>query len=329
MHITIAICTHNRAELLRDTLASLFAMDLTEGLHFDVLVVDNCSADESAQVTEEFSRKYPGLVNYHLESKLGLVYARNAAIQQAKGDIIAFVDDDIFFDPGWLQATAGMMTRYPGASCMAGRIVPLFESGRPHWLGDDPAWLNIEGLYGATKFGDAERMLVYPEHALGGNMVFRKEAFGKAGLFDPALGRYGKSLLSKEESEFFVRMERAGLRTVYSPEAWVTHRIPPERANKEWVVRRFYWQGISQVLFEGLTANPSKRCLLSGIKNDLTGLWKILFGASLSPKAMYWQIKQWQFWHKVFVAYTWGVLKQRVKQLLYAAPKKIQPEGSR
>jgi glycosyltransferase involved in cell wall biosynthesis len=321
MRITITICTHNRVDMLRDTLTSLFAMHFDETWSFDVLVIDNRSSDGTKELVRRFSEEHPDLVKYHYEERIGLVFARNTAVQLASGEIVAFVDDDIFFDPCWLTAVRCLFEHHPTADCMAGRIVPQFEGGRPPWLRSDPGWLNIEGMYGATHFGDTDRLLTYPEHPVGANMAFRKAVFEKVGLFDPALGRTGANLLSKEESEFFERIARAGLKTAYSSKASVIHRIPSERTSKRWILRRFYWQGISQIVFESLTSTQTRASLLSGVGSDLAGIKRVMLGASLAPRALYWQLKGLRFWHAAFLAYTAGTLKQRLKHLSRRTPK--------
>ena len=321
MHITIAICTHNRAPMLRDTLQSLLAMESDIPGSYDVLVVDNNSTDATSQIVSEFSEKSPTQIWYYFEAKTGLVHARNAAIETARGDIIAFTDDDIFFDSQWLKALYRVFETHPAIDCVAGKVVPLFEAPRPDWLDQDPEWLNIGGMYGTTNFGETDRVLTYPEHPVGANMAFRRRTFSLVGHFDPSLGRYGKSLLSKEESELFERIYRARLTTFYSSQARVVHRIPSERIGRKWIIRRFYWQGRSQVIFENKISAQDRTLLLTAIKTDLVGIWRVVVGGSVAPRAIYWQLRRLRFWHAVYLVQVIGSLMERLKYMLKAVPK--------
>src|SRR5207248_1776816 len=100
--------------------------------------------------------------------------------------------------------------------------------------------------------------LAYPSYPLGANMALRAALF-PADSFSTRLGRVGKSLLSNEEKELFLRVSHAGQRVVYLPGALVYHRVSPERARVPWVVRRYFAQGISDVVFEALHPESSVR----------------------------------------------------------------------
>ena len=296
-------------------------MELDIAGDFDVLIIDNGSTDGTADLVRQVADRYPGRFSYFVESKIGISSARNAAIQHASGDIIAFTDDDVFFDSGWLKAVYRGFAARQDARCMAGRVIPQYAGGRPAWLGTEPDWLFIEGLYGATRFGDSDRLLTPSDYLVGANMAFRKETFRILGGFNVSMGRQGGSLLSKEETELFERINAAGLKTIYCPEALVIHRIPRERVNKKWILRRFYWQGISAVVLENLHCRQDRASLLNAIKSDLRGIWRVVVGSSLAPRAIYWQLKQLKFWHAVYAAQTIGSLIQRLRYFSKRIPE--------
>jgi glucosyl-dolichyl phosphate glucuronosyltransferase len=242
--LTIAVCTFNRAFLLKDALRSL---RVPEGNPtFEILIIDNNSSDKTQTVVQKFADEASFPVRYLVEKRLGLSRARNRAVLEANGDWIWYVDDDIAFTPNWLSEVFTGLKKFPDASVFAGRVVPSFEDSRPEWLSD-----SLLPYYGHTHFGDQPRWLKTTEHPVGANVGFRKNVFDQVGLFKPSLGRVGNKLLSCEETELVTRLHSAGHRVAYLPDAEVRHRVPLERAKISWLRRRAYWGGISFVMTEG------------------------------------------------------------------------------
>ncbi len=313
MDLTIAICTYNRADMLDETLSSLFACTLDPAWRFEVLIVDNASTDETPAVAHRHADKHPRFVKYLSEPRLGKVYALNTAIDKALGDAIAFVDDDLFFDIAWLREAFDFLHAYPEVSCFAGRINLHFERTVPTWLSPDPAWLNMRGMYSCTNLGDKPRMLEPDETPIGANVIFRKTVFLEIGGFNPALGRVGRNLLSKEESEHFHRFCQAGLKAIYAPSMIVQHRVTAERLRKRWMIRRFYWQGVSQVLHEQIIHPVSRKVQLVKAFGDMRDIIRIFLGNSLNPRKIWYQVRSYRFWHLAFAALKFGLISQRLK----------------
>src|SRR5271165_7139360 len=103
MKITVVLCTYNRAHSLSKALESVLASVLPSGLEWELLVVDNNSKDHTRATANEFCLRYPGRVRYFFEAQQGLSNARNAGIREARGEIIAFMDDDVTVAPNWLH----------------------------------------------------------------------------------------------------------------------------------------------------------------------------------------------------------------------------------
>jgi len=247
--ITIAICTYNRCAALEETLASLLAVRMPDGLPIEILVVDNNSTDGTKDAVERFGVVQPGTIRYVFEPRQGLSHARNAAIAYARAPVLAYVDDDVLFHPHWLLALLERFAADPDLMCLGGRVVPVFEGGQPSWLTP-----YLASAYGELDAGSEPRPLRYPEHPYGLNMAFRREVLDALGGFDPRLGRSGARLLSGEETELFARAHRAGLKTGYTPDAVVFHRIPRSRATRSWALRRYYWAGVSRaIMHRGLS----------------------------------------------------------------------------
>ncbi len=264
--ISIVICTYNRAAMLADTLASWLDVDRT-GISTELVIVDNASSDDTSSVVDEFKQYREERVTYVFENRQGLSHARNRGIAIAAGRLIAFVDDDIFFQREWLQRLMAGFAEHPEADGIGGKSIPTFEVARPSWLSNA-----MMRFYGSTESGDSSRRMAYPEHPFGVNMAFRREVFLRVGGFRTDLGRIGTSLLSSEEKELFYRMNQAGLGVFYAADAILLHRVPAARVEQSWVLDRAYWQGISNVVFDRHIGRNSRPELLRKLYRNTTTL---------------------------------------------------------
>jgi glycosyltransferase involved in cell wall biosynthesis len=228
--VTVAVCTRNGASRLRECLDALSALDYPEPL-LDRLVVDNAPSDES---TRDVVAAYP-CIRYVREPRPGLDWARNRAAMEARGEIVAYTDDDVSVDPAWVRAIAAAFEEEPHAMCVTGLVLPdeldtdaqiLFEryGGFGRGLARRVYRVDVEGgasavrLYGGTgRFGT------------GANMAFRKVFFEQAGPFDPALD-VGTPTNGGGDLEMFFRVLKHGHALVYEPAAMVRHRHRREYA---------------------------------------------------------------------------------------------------
>lgn len=283
--LSIIICTYNRAPVLEGTLESYGTLAEANDEDIEVIIVDNNSTDATAQVSESAKAAIPGLKYFH-ESRQGLSNARNRGIRESRGAIVAFADDDVYFDTAWSRAIINTFSENPSADALGGRSTPIFEGGRPDWMQDE-----YLVFYGDTGFGDLPKWLVFPEHPFGLNMAFRRHVFECIGDFNPNLGRIKKSLLSGEESDLFERINSNGLKTLYSPKPHLFHRIPKDRASLNWLKSRFYWQGASDAVREAAAIGASKAdTALSGISTLLAAA-NVITGRNFSPRLIYWHFK--------------------------------------
>ena len=298
VQLSVAICTFNRATVLRDTLDS-FAACSAPPFAYELLVVDNRSTDDTAAVVQEFIGRAAlpasGSVRYAYEAKQGLSAARNRAIREAAGEVVAFVDDDVYFDAEWMVRINEPFSRDPQVGCVGGRVDPLFELPRPAWLRDAQLW-----VYGATRYGERDRTISPPEYPIGCNMAVRRSVLHQVGEFNLALGRTGDSLLSNEETEFFDRVHAAGVAVVYAAKAAVQHRVPPGRLTMEWMRRRYVWQGISDAVRD----RDGKECrapLRASIR-VLKPLWRWQGGW----RGVYWNLSAATTWLEIAYRIGWA-----------------------
>jgi glycosyltransferase involved in cell wall biosynthesis len=240
--ISIIICTFSRANLLRRTLMSLEKLlDIEQA---EVIVIDNNSLDDTSEVVRSCIDVLKAHVNirYVFEPRQGLSIARNTGIQEARAPIIAFLDDDALPFISWLSHIRNAFQRYPHAAAIGGVIIPDFELDRPEWLVP-----SLELPYTIVNLGEREQTYPRKIHPFGANMAFRREALQDV-RFPENLGRKGLSLLSGEESWMFRQLRKKGLDLIYIPGMTIRHYIPKERLTREWIKRRYYYQGVSMAL---------------------------------------------------------------------------------
>jgi len=254
--ISVIVCTFNRDRMFEDTVRS-FLDCRTDGIEHELLLLDNNSTDKTREIGEVYAARFPW-IRYVNEPVQGHPHTKNRGIRESRGDIIAFVDDDVYFSPCWLEALASSFQRRPDVACIGGKVVPHFEAGRPAWLEDD-----LLDVYSVTRYGDHEREIQPPEYPIGCNMAFRRSVFKQIGGFHASLGRKPGILLSNDETYFINCVLKAGLKTFYSPDAQVSHRIPPGRTTQRWLLRRWYWQGISDVAMRQIGDDPLTRAILA------------------------------------------------------------------
>jgi glycosyltransferase involved in cell wall biosynthesis len=247
MNITVILCTYNRSASLGRALESVAASELPNSVEWEVLVVDNNSSDGTREVVEEFCRRHPGRFRYLFESRQGLSQARNAGIREARGDILAFIDDDVTVDRHWLQnLTRSLETgEWAGAG---GRI--LLEPGF-----SPPSWLALDGPYGMGGvlglFDRGEKSRELDWAPFGSNMAFRRSMFEKYGEFRTDLGRCGDRLMSGEDMEFGRRLVYAKEHLRYEPSAVVYHPVTEYRLRKVYFLTWYFNFGRSQVRENG------------------------------------------------------------------------------
>lgn len=231
MDASIIVCTYNRAESLKDTLAALNRLEALPTRTWEVIVVDNNSRDQTRQVVEAAQQTWPRL-RYVFESAQGLSHARNRGITEAAGGIILFTDDDVLPEQDWLESTLAGLEKFAADAC-GGYIAPIWETPPPDWL--------TERFYGflAVRTDRTDDCIITDttQTPFGANMAFRKGVFTQVGEFDTSRGRKGKVLASGEDSEMFERILAAGLKVAFLGGARVHHKVESFRLTKRYFRR--------------------------------------------------------------------------------------------
>jgi succinoglycan biosynthesis protein ExoM len=221
IQIDIAVCTYRRIELDR-TLGSLAALRLPAGSRAHIIVADNDVTPSAEGRVDAMRSVVPFDITYVHCPASNISIARNACLDHATGDFLAFIDDDETASAGWLSellATA----EATGADAVLGPARAIYLDNAPLWMkkGDfhstRPVWVRGRIVTGYTC-----------------NVLLRRHATSLTNArFNLALGRTGG-----EDTEFFANMTRDGGRIAFAPEAWVDDPVPKNRASLSWLARR-------------------------------------------------------------------------------------------
>lgn len=243
--VTVVVCTRDRPEDLQRCLDGIVHLP-DDGQ--EVLVVDNCpSTDTTHRLVHTYER-----IRYVREDKPGLDVARNRALREARGEIVAFVDDDAVPDPGWLRALARNFDD-PLTICVTGLTMPMeLETQAQEWF---ERYCGFGRGFQRTVFSrDNVNPLAAGRVGAGANMAMRRSVAELVGPFDEALDA-GTCTRSGGDTEMFSRILSAGYRIVYDPAALNWHR------------HRRSWEELRQTLYgygSGAYALWARRLLFEG-----------------------------------------------------------------
>jgi glucosyl-dolichyl phosphate glucuronosyltransferase len=236
--ITVILCTHNRDQSLRKALESVAVSAMPESIEWEVLVVDNNSNDQTRAVVEEFSGKHPSRFRYLFEPQPGKSYALNSGIRAARGDVLAFMDDDVIVEPTWLQNVTAPLRggQWAGAG---GRVLPQWISPPPRWV--PLAGRNPLAVLALFDLGTESGPLAEPP--FGTNMAFRRSIIEKYGGFRLDLGPRPGSEIRGEDTEFGRRLLQAGEHLWYEPSAVVIHPVQTHRLRQQYFLTWWFDKG--------------------------------------------------------------------------------------
>ncbi len=244
--VTVIVCTWNRSQLLKKTLESLTRQIVSPENNFEVIVVDNNSNDDTQYVVETFSKHQPNIqIIYRFEPTQGKQFALNNGISSARGEIIAFTDDDIILPSNWINNIIQAFSDKSLELCGGKTEVSWPKAAPPDWYD-----YSMSAVVGAIDLG-SNRISPPPlgYAPAGANLIARKSIFEKIGLFSTDHYRH-------MDQEFGERCARHGIKIAYEPEIVVFAPIDQKCLTKKYF-RRWAFKSGFPIGEENLNA----RCL--------------------------------------------------------------------
>nr|WP_138497850.1 hormogonium polysaccharide biosynthesis glycosyltransferase HpsE [Nostoc sp. PA-18-2419] len=235
LDITVAIPTYNGATRLPKILDRLLTQTGVENLNWEIVVVDNNSSDNTFQIIQNYQELYD--VNSHLryffEREQGAAFARLRAVREARGELIAFLDDDNLPALDWLAEAYTFGLQHPQAGVWSGQIHGDFEVKPPDNFEKIQAFLAIREHGSNPHLFDAENLRLPP----GAALVVRKQAWCENVPERPILsGKLPGILVQGEDYEPLLHIHYAGWQIWYNPTMHTYHQIPHWRFERDYLL---------------------------------------------------------------------------------------------
>ncbi len=227
--VSIIICTRNRAYEIVNCFPDLVKQAASFS-DVEVIVIDNGSTDNTKSVVDSASKNLDYPIRYFYEEVPGLCQARNRGRAEARGSVLAYLDDDSIVKAHWLERVRDHFIAKK-SDCLGGKVSIELGGNMPFALENHMHWFFMASIH-----GDTPHMFKYPAHPTGCNMCISAYVFDKIGGFDTNLKLYG------DEKDFFRRASEAGFTSFYDPSIEVYQFIPAERLTKDQLrIKSFKW----------------------------------------------------------------------------------------
>ena len=266
--ISVIIATINRTHYLEKCLKAILADSYDE---YEIVIVDQGEDNQTKELIDgQFSRV--DRIRYLHTDTIGLSHARNLGWENAKGEIIAFIDDDAIPVAGWLEAYAKVFLETdPTPGMVGGKIEPIWEVPKPKWYPKER-----EFLLATYDIGDKIKPFPELELPIGANFAVLRRIIEDFGGFDDRVGfnqSRKKSMIAGEDTLIGLRAREAGYAIYYQPDAKVFHHISATKLSRRYFLRRHYWEGVTQIVLMNCRNNLDNRklqgILLWQIRNTL------------------------------------------------------------
>jgi succinoglycan biosynthesis protein ExoM len=227
-HLCVCICTYKRPLLLQRLLEKLQEQETGGAFTFSAVVADNDAARSAESLVTNIASRSHVEIRYCNEPRKNIALVRNAALANAKGEFIAFIDDDEFPVASWLAKLLQACETYKAS----GVLGPV----RPHFDEPPPAWL-VRGRFCERPEHETGMLMVWTKCRTG-NVLFRRSILSKIDEpFKPEFGTGG------EDQDFFRRASEQGCTFVWCNEAVAYESVPPSRWTRSYMCKRALLRG--------------------------------------------------------------------------------------
>ncbi|MCE0496482.1 MAG: glycosyltransferase [Methylacidiphilales bacterium] len=248
--VSVIICCHNSAKRLPETLRHLAVQSVPEGIRWEIVVVDNASTDDTAEIAmDHWPATSPAPLRVVSEPQAGLNYARRSGILKAHYEIVSLIDDDNWVASDWILRVHSIFASNPEVGACGGQSEAMPEISPPVWF------KNIQGAYAigwqhayTGDVTDALGTLLW-----GAGLNLRTAAFQDLlthGFEFIVQDREGAQLSTGGDTEICFAMRARGWHLWYDHELRLRHFVPKERLRWDYARRLMLGLGKAAVLFD-------------------------------------------------------------------------------
>ena len=195
--VSVIIPTHNRISMLEEALASVFSQDI-DGI-VEIIVIDDNSSDGTSEIVSE---KYPNIRLISLKQNVGAYVARNLALNEARGNYIAFLDSDDLWETNYLKTQLAALEGNQRCFCVSALVV----------------WNTVKDQRKTYLQKPNLKRFTSPFHQLltagsfistPSSIVFPRQVFSEVGLFDETYRLSG-------DNDLYIRCLLAGYSLIFT-----------------------------------------------------------------------------------------------------------------
>jgi len=245
LFISVVICTLNRPFFLKKCIDSILS---NRYKNYEIIVVGQ-GIDETPKkvIAENFGGN--ARIQYMHTDIVGLSHARNVGCNSAKGEVIAFIDDDAVATTNWLQGYAEAFQNIdPIPAIVGGMIEPVWETAKPLWYPTDRQF-----LLGIYNIGDTIQPFPETDLPIGANFAILKSVVEEIGGFDTEVGfdsSRKNSMIAGEDSLIGLKVRAANYPLYYQPKAKVFHHVSTVKLSRKYFLKRHFWEGVTRMVLE-------------------------------------------------------------------------------
>lgn len=244
--ISIVICSYNRADFLESVLNTLTHQTIGYKF-FEVIVINNNSTDDTQTVAEDYTLKHDTF-RVVFEKKQGLSHARNRGYKEAKGDWVAYLDDDAKASNNYVERMLHVIKHYD-FDCFGGVYLPWYKYGKPKWFKDE---------YGSNGFKLKKTGILDEDYASGGVIVFKKSVLEYFNGFPVNIGMSGTKVAYGEEVFLQIKMKQKGYVIGFDPNLRIEHVVARKKLKISWFLRSSFAKGRDSLTTYGIKMDSMK-----------------------------------------------------------------------
>jgi hypothetical protein len=249
--ISVLLATHNGSSTIGRFLEAIAVVE-PPCCGWELVVVDNGSTDDTAEILRRFERQLPLRIFEH--AARGKNRALNKGLEHVCGDVIVLTDDDVLPDRKWLTKIFEYASNNPDVDLFGGKILPFWEQYPPPWF---ETAIPFGVAFGITP-ANLKAGPVDPSRIWGGNMFVRRRVFEAGFRFNEQVGPGAGNYIMGSETDFTLRAAAAGYSAWWCPDVQVRHIIHKEQLTRKWLLKRAYKHGKS-VFFRNAGYEYSER----------------------------------------------------------------------